>query len=342
MKKNVLIGFLIGFSCMAIFAQQKIVLKIASSAPSRSPWDIELKKMAQEWNKITNGLVTVKFYDTTVLGGEKAVLHKMKSSRQGQRPQIDGAVLTSVGLNELAPKARIFTLEIPFLIQSQKELDVVLEKYGKTFEDEIQKSGCNLITWLNAGWLSFYTKDPYSSLGELKKIKLSVSSDTKDFADVLKVCKFNIESIAPAKFTQSIKSSTGARGFASVHLLTYVLGINKDISYVLAEKLCPVMSGFVISEESWKLVPEKYKQQMLMAVERTRKNLNDALDKMDEEYLNKIINSGVNKIELSDQERKQWAKEFQDDAEVVNRALPKILNMDIYKKIIQLLEPYKK
>ena len=154
MKKKLFFAFFVLVMVSGIFAQQKIVLKIANSAPARTPWDIELKKLAQEWNKITKGLVSVRFMDMTVLGGEKAGVVKMKPSRPGQRPQIDGAILTPVGLNELAPNAKIFTLSLPFLIQSQEELDLVLSKYGYAFESEIQKNGCKLITWSNVGWLS--------------------------------------------------------------------------------------------------------------------------------------------------------------------------------------------
>lgn len=342
MKKKILAGILTWFCCTAIFAQQKIELKIATVAPARSPWEIELKKMAQEWNKITGGLVSVKFYDTYVLGGDKSVIQKMKPSRPGQRPQIDGAVFNTVGLNELAPKAQIFTLAIPFLIQNQKELDLVLEKHGSFFENEIQKSGCKLLTWSNAGWLSFYTKDSYSSLGDLKKIKLVCSNDTKDFSDVLKVCGFNVDPVPPSKWIQNLKSSTGARGFTAVHLLTHVLGLYKDISYILDARLCPVMSGFVITEESWKLIPDKYKPEMLAALEKTRKSLNEALDKMDSDYLSKMLAAGVKKIELSDKEKSEWTNEFHKDAEAVHKALPNVINIEIYKKIKQLLEPYRK
>ncbi len=342
MKKSIVTGILIFCCCAAIFAQKRIDLKIASVAPARTPWDIELKKMAQEWNKITGGLVSVKFFDATALGGDKAVLQKMKSARPGQRPQIDGAVLNTVGLNELAPKAQIFTLAIPFLIQNQKELDVVLEKYGSHFEDEIQKSGCKLLTWSNAGWLSFYTKDSYSSLGELKKIKLVCANETKDMTDVLKLCSFNVEGVPSAKFTQSLKGPAGARGFTAVHLLTHALGLHKDVSYILDARLCPVMAGFVMSEESWKLIPDKYKPEMLAALEKTRKNLNDALDKMDQEYLDKMLAAGLKKIQLSDKEKLEWAKEFQNDAHTVYKALPHVINMDIYVKILNLLEPYRK
>lgn len=342
MKKKLFFAFFVLITVSGIFAQQKIVLKIANSAPARTPWDIELKKLAQEWNKITNGLVSVRFMDMTVLGGEKAGVVKMKPSRPGQRPQIDGAILTPVGLNELAPNAKIFTLSLPFLIQSQEELDLVLSKYGYAFESEIQKNGCKLITWSNVGWLSFYTKDSYSSLDELKKIKMLCSNDTKDFIDVLNISGFNVLPVAPAKFTQELKTSSGARSFTSVSILTYTLRLYKDVSYLLDARLCPVMAGFVMADESWALIPEQYKPAMLEAMNKTTKKLNAALENMEKEYIKQMQQDGLKIISLSPQQRKEWTKEFHADMQKVQKTIPSLINSEIYEKITKQLEALRK
>ena len=342
MKKKLFFAFFVLITVSCIFTQQKIVLKIASSAPSRTPWDIELKKLAQEWNKITKGLVSIRFMDMTVLGGEKAGVVKMKPPRPGQRPQIDGAILTPVGLNELAPNAKIFTLSLPFLIQSQEELDLVLSKYGYAFENEIQKNGCKLITWSNVGWLSFYTKDSYSSLDELKKIKMLCSNDTKDFTDVLKVSGFNVLPVLPAKFTQELKASAGARSFASVSILAYTLRLYKDVSYMLDARICPVMAGFVMSEESWALIPDQYKPAMLEAMDKTTKKLNAALEDMEREYVKEMKQGGIKIISLNLQQKKEWTKEFHEDMKKVQKTLPNVINAEIYEKIITLLEAHRK
>jgi len=342
MKKKLLFAFFVLVMISGIFAQQKIVLKIASSAPARTPWDIELKKLAQEWNKITKGLVSVRFMDMTVLGGEKAGVVKMKPSRPGQRPQIDGAILSPVGLNELAPNAKIFTLSLPFLIQNQEELDLVLSKYGYAFENEIQKNGCKLITWSNVGWLSFYTKDSYSNLNELKKIKMLCSNDTKDFTDVLKISGFNVLPVDPAKFTQELKASAGARSFASVSILAYTLRLYKDVSYMLDARICPIMAGFVMSDESWALIPDEYKPAMLEAMNKTTKNLNAALEDMEREYVKEMKQGGIKIISLNSQQKKEWTKEFQEDMKRVQKTLPNIINAEIYEKITKQLEAYRK
>jgi len=229
----------------ALVGAEEIVLKIATVAPARSPWDIELKKVAEEWNRITDGQVTVKIYNMTTLGGEKAGIQKLKVARPGQQAPLDGAIFTMIGLHELVPDAYIYTLALPFLLQSQQELDKALSVYGDKIESKINGAGYELIAWSNAGWLSFYTKEPYKTLGELKKIKMAVAGlDSPILSDSFKLSGFNVVDVPVQKFSQMLKSKNGIGGFFAVHLLAYIGGYYKDISYALDTKLCPIMAGF--------------------------------------------------------------------------------------------------
>ncbi len=325
-----------------LFAQKRITLKVASSAPSRSPWDIQMKKLSQQWAKITKGQVRIKFYPMSSMGGESAAIQRMRPPRPGRRPSIDGAVLSPVGLNTLAPQAKLFTLAAPFLIQNRHELDIVLKKYGHLFEKKIEESGCKILTWSNAGWLTFYTKKPYSNLRELKNLKIACSNDSQDFVDILKICGFNTYAIPPSKFNQAIKSSRGAEGFSGVHIMTFAMGLYKDISYILEAQVSPMMSGFVISEESWKLVPEKYKAELLKSLEEMNKRISDDLEKMEADYLRDMKRAGVKVLPLSEAEKEKWTKEFYNDMQRVNKQKPNILNIDAYEKISKLLETYRK
>ncbi len=326
-----------------IFAEERIVLKIASVAPSRSPWDIELKKLGEKWNKITNGTVEMKVYNMLTLGGEKAGIQKMKVSRPGRKAPLDGAIFTTIGLHELVPEAAAYTLTLPFLIQSQDELNVVLANQGKKIESKIYDAGYELITWSNVGWLSFYTKDPYSTLKELKDIKLSISGlDSPILSDSFKISGFNVVDTPAQKFSQSLKSKNGMRGFFAVHLLTYATGFYKDINYALDIKLCPVMAAFVISDSSWNRIPKKYHAAMKAAAEETRKNLNDALDSSDADCVRKMKAGGVKMIRPSKAELKKWDAEFSQDIEKIHRAFPEAFDMQMYKDIKKQLAPMRK
>lgn len=327
----------------ALTGAEGIVLKIATVAPSRSPWDIELKKVAEEWNRITDGLVTVKIYNMTTLGGEKAGIQKLKAARPGQQAPLDGAIFTMIGLHELVPDAYIYTLALPFLLQNQQELDKALSVYGNKIESKIAAAGYELIAWSNVGWLSFYTKEPYRTLGELKKIKLAVAGlDSPILSDSFKLSGFNVADVPTQKFSQMLKSKNGIGGFFAVHLLTYAGGYYKDISYALDTKLCPIMAGFVVSKASWEKIPKKYHAAMKEAMEKARKRLNDALDDSDADCVRKMEASGVTMIRPPKEELKKWEEEFSVNIHDIHRAFPNAFDMDMYQSIQKLVAPMRK
>lgn len=343
MKKLLVSAVLLLVSAAVLCAEDKIVLKLATVAPSRSAWDIELKKVAEEWNRLTDGLVTVKIYTMSTLGGEKAGIQKLKAARPGQQAPLDGAIFTMIGLHELVPDAYIYTLALPFLIQNQAELDKALSIYGGQIESKIKNAGYELIAWSNVGWLSFYTKEPYKTLGELKKIKLSVAGlDSPILSDSFKLSGFNVVDTPSQKFSQMLKSKNGIGGFFAVHLLTYATGFYKDIHYALDTKLCPVMAGFVISNASWNKIPAKYHAPMKEAMERARKRLNDALDSSDADCVQKMEASGVTMIRPPKEELKKWEAEFGENIADIHRAFPQAFDMDMYKNIQSLVAPMRK
>ncbi|HHU37328.1 MAG TPA: TRAP transporter substrate-binding protein DctP [Treponema sp.] len=321
-----------------VFAQKPIRLKIASMAPSRSPWDIEQRALAQEWSKITNGLVSVTFYDTLSLGGEKSVIQKIRSIRPGQRALLDGAIFSTIGLHELAPSASIYTLSIPFLIQNQENLDLVLDKFDYELKSEYRKSGFEVIAWTNVGWLSFYTKDSYSDLEGLKRIQIaSAGLDSPVLGDSFRAAGFTIEDMPADKVLQSLSSSSGVRGFFGVHLYAYVTGLSKKIDYALQTKLCPVLAGLVISSDTWAKIPNEYKPAMLDAVERMRQRLSASLEDSDQKYIANMKKDGVTFISPTNTELAQWESIFAGDIEKITQSSPDAFSKTLYQNIQNML-----
>lgn len=321
-----------------LFADERIVLKIASVAPANSPWDVELKKLAAEWNRITNGAVSVQFQNMTTIGGEKAGIQRMQARRPGQRAPLDGAIFTSIGLNEIAPNAKIFTLSAPFLIRSQKELDLVIDNYGKEIEAEYEKAGIQLLAWTNAGWIRFYTRASYSTVDGLKKQSIACSGfDSPALSNALKIAGFDVRDLPVNKFSQSLKTG-GVDGFYSVPMLAFYTGDYRAINYALDTRLCPVMSGLVISNESWRRIPSKYYKELKASMQRTIKKLNSELESFDVDYTNRMLKQGLKLIKLSPSETKEWNAILASDVRRAASAYPELFNMSLYSRIEKTLE----
>lgn len=342
-KKTFLSVLIIVAAAISVSAQAKIQLKIASVAPNRSPWDVEERALAQEWSEITHGQVSVMFYDSNSLGGEKGVIQKFRSVRPGQKAPLDGAIFTTIGLHELAPAASVYTFSLPFLIRNQKELDLVLDKFGPDLRTAYKKAGFEMVTWTNIGWLSFYTREPYQDIAGLKKIKIaSAGIDSPILGNSFRAAGFTIEDLTGTKLPQSLKSNNGVHGFFGVHMFAYVTGLSKTINYALDTKLCPVLAGFVISNETWAKIPDEYKPAMIAAAERMRTRLDAELDKTDRAYLEDMKREGVHTISPTPAQLVQWENEFSHDIATVDRAAPGAFSIPMYHQIQDMLQSSRK
>jgi TRAP-type C4-dicarboxylate transport system substrate-binding protein len=116
-----------------LFAQRKITIKMASPIPEATPWGKFFNQIANDWKRITNGEVELIVYHNGVAGNEKDVVRSLRLN------QIQGAVLSTLGLYEITPE--IMTLSCPFLIRDDNELDLILAALKGDLETRINSKG---------------------------------------------------------------------------------------------------------------------------------------------------------------------------------------------------------
>src|SRR5687767_11401360 len=110
--------------------------RIATLAPSGTPWMELLEKGASEIAEKTEKRVTIKYYGGGQQGDEKDYLSKIKLG------QLDGAAFTALGLAQIEPS--ILVLQLPLLFDSQEEVDYVATKMWPYFQAKFEKKGFRL------------------------------------------------------------------------------------------------------------------------------------------------------------------------------------------------------
>ena len=144
-------------------------LRIATLAPSGSPWMEVLDKAASEIKEKTAGRVTMKYFEGGQQGDERDFVRKIKLG------QLDGAAVTAIGLAMIDESIRV--LELPMMFQSAEELDYVADKMWPYFQAKFAKKGFKLNDRGEVGWIYFLSKDKVTSLNDLKGMKLWVWGD---------------------------------------------------------------------------------------------------------------------------------------------------------------------
>ncbi len=340
-KKRLLILVLFTTLMLSMYAQ-KITVKVASVAPARSPWDIEQKAMAAEWLEITNGQVELKFYNSSSMGGESGVIKRMKSLRPGQKSPIDGAIFTNIGLYELTPDSNALTLCVPFVFRNQEELTYVLEALNPEIEASVEEAGFQLLGWFNVGWANFFVKEEVRTPDDLKALKMGFSGiSSAGLMNAFKIADFNMVDVSPEKMMQSIRSSNGIKVVYSIPMYAYAAQYYTGLPYVVDIPLNPIMSAFVISNETWASIPDEYKDELQASIRRAESKFISVQQQSDREYLQKIEDEGNTLIKLTDTEFDLWETTLRGDAEKMAETPGSVINGEFYNKVITLLTEYR-
>lgn len=118
-------------------------LRVATLAPKASSWG----KILRTWEKVvtekTSGQLKLDVYYNGVHGMEDAMVAKMKTG------QLDGAVLSSVGLSNIY--RNVLALQLPGLLSDWKTLDRVREALAPELKKGIEEAGFSLLSWADVG-----------------------------------------------------------------------------------------------------------------------------------------------------------------------------------------------
>ena len=141
----------------------KYQFKIASLAPDGSIWAKRFKEMTKEIIEKSNGEIGFKIYPGGVMGDDRAMYRKMRIG------QLQGGGFTMTGIGEIVEDFRV--MGIPFLFDSYAEVDYVAEKLWPHFQKAFLDKKLVLLAMTEVGFIYTMSKEPITTLAELKKSK---------------------------------------------------------------------------------------------------------------------------------------------------------------------------
>jgi len=340
MKIKKIISILFASTVLLSSAVSQTTLKIATIAPSRSVWDIESKRISQEWAKITDGKVKMQFMNATAMGGETEVVSKLNSVRPGQKAPIDGAVFTNIGISALAPDTNIFTLCAPFMFRNQEEIDLIYETFKPQISKALSEKGYVLIGKFIVGWAYFYTKKPVHTITDLKTQKLSVGGvGLSDLSDSFKAAGYKTEDVPGNKMLQSMKTPGGLEGFYTIPMYAYAGQYYKELPYIMNLPICPIICSFIINEKTWNSFSDEQRQAMTESIKKAEANFVEEQKNADAEYLDLCVKGGCNLISFNESELKAMEESLKKDCETMTQT--GLIDKKFYDDIQKVLAEYR-
>jgi TRAP-type C4-dicarboxylate transport system substrate-binding protein len=124
-------------------AADPVVFKVGTAVPRESPWGVVLRAWAKAVKEKSKGEIELEFFWNATQGDETAQMAKVKTG------QLDGAVVTAVGLGAIDPNVNI--LQLPGLFANWEQLDKARDAMAPYFEKKFRDSNLELVGWGDVG-----------------------------------------------------------------------------------------------------------------------------------------------------------------------------------------------
>ena len=129
-----------------------IIAKAGTVAPADTPWAVWISQVQKRWQKESNNALKVKLYLGGKLGGEKEIIEETK---RGTIQVFGGSVGAMAA--QYVPELNVF--ELPFLFESDEEVDYVLNKMRPQVKKLLDERGFIFSMWSENGWHGFASKE---------------------------------------------------------------------------------------------------------------------------------------------------------------------------------------
>jgi len=303
--------------------------RMATLAPTGSPWMEVLERAAAEIAEQTDKRVTVKYYPGGQQGDERDYVRKIKLG------QLDGAALTSAGLSQIDPSIRV--LELPMLFETLDELDYVATKVWPYFQKKFEKHGFRLAERGEIGWIHFFSKNKVTSMAELRKQKLWTLNDDPLASSISSKLKLNGVPLSVPEVDAALTSGKIDACFSSP-LGAIALQWYTKVKYMSGTPMVFAIGATVISLEAVKKVSESDRKIIDSIAKRSQKKARTVIRKANEDARKTIARKGITVVDVP--------KAMLDDlasiaADVQKEMTGKVFSQDELDMVIKYRDEYR-
>ncbi len=233
-------------------------LKFASVAPKDTVWDVALRQIGAEWNRLSGGAIEVTVFPGGVAGDETDMLRKMRTG------QLDAAAISAIGLATVYPG--VLALGMPFLFENEEEVAYATERLRPLMEEEFERRGFKMLMWTAAGWVHLFSRDPILTPADLRSQKLNVPDANPGVVSAWQDIGFRIAEVPVTEVAFGLQNR-----LVDVVLNTPLIvapmqwfGVAKHMN---ALEIAPFYGAMLISTRTWRRFPEDLRPQLLAAVQ---------------------------------------------------------------------------
>ena len=320
---------LIMIGSVAPASAQQTVIKMGTLAPDGSPWHQVLQRMGERWRKASDGKVKLTIYPGGVLGDEPDMVNKMRIG------QIQAVALSGAGMADIEPG--VACLQIPMMFESYEELDYVRDHIAPRLEKMIEARGFLVLTWGDAGWVYFFTRNPARRLDDMRRMKLFTWAGDNDTLELWKANGFRAVPLAATDILTGLQTGLieAIPTTPLYALLNQSFGTAKFMNDV---KWAPLIGATVISKKTWESLPQGERAEMLQAAHESGEGMRGGIRKMSDDAIATMQKHGLTVVHADAPIVSEWRKEVEG---VYPKLRGRTIPADLFDEVRKLRDDFR-
>lgn len=261
-----------------------LTLKMAANVPANSPWDLGLKRLAADFDKVSGGQVKLVFPQSVRVSGESDIIQKMRLG-------IDGALLTTMGMAELYPDT--LALSLPSFVRNDAEFDAVLEAITPLVRRKLSDR-YELLALSRGGWVRYFSRQPVVYPEDLAKMRVSVDPVDEKVARLMQSLGARTVKGDIGAFLLQLNSNAVDVAFLSPILIGSLWSqVRGKIGYMSSIQVSPFIGAVVFNKSSWAKVPADLKPKLEAVLADTAKRISEDSAKLEAEAIAAMRKDGL-------------------------------------------------
>ncbi|MGE5189366.1 MAG: TRAP transporter substrate-binding protein DctP [Gemmatimonadota bacterium] len=295
--------FLLAFPAAPAAAGRPMVVKMATLAPEGSAWYRILEQMGDDWKKASGGAVALRIYPGGVVGGEDAMIRKMRVG------QLQAAAVTGIGLATI--DRSFYALHVPMMFASDEEFDFVRERVAPMLERRLEEKGFVVLNWGDAGWVRFFAQKPFTRPAEVKAMKLYVGAEDATLVQLYKETGFRPVSLSVVDILPGLQTGL-IDAFDTTPLAALAFQWFALAPYMADLNFAPLTGATIIDRRAWEKIPAELRPKILEASRAGGKRLRGEIRKLNEEAVTVMVRNGLKISRVPPEARAEWRKLIED------------------------------
>lgn len=297
-----LLGFMIVLmyvypAVTAAAPSKKIIIKMATLAPSGSPYHEIMKELAAGWREKSDDRVALKIYPGGVAGGEVDILRKIRIG------QLHAGALSISGLSRALPE--ISVLGTPMIYKTKECLLQVQDALAPKIEERMEKKGFVVLSWAIAGWVRFFVPEAEPSIDGLRKARMHVFAGDDRILELWKTMGVNAIPLPGTDVLPGLQSGM-VNAFFTTPVMAYASQWFAFTPYMIEMPWAPMIGAIIVSKRAWEKVPEQLRPELKTIAKEKSLHLDLEMQRLESQAITEMQKRGLTVVKPDARQIMQW------------------------------------